>query len=82
MAKLIKAKHDVYGVVEVPETYLDKWPNDYTAITEIQARKAAAADRRAALDEKTVAELDAELESRGLPTDGVKADKVDRLLGE
>lgn len=82
MPKLIKAQHDVYGLVEVPDTYLAKWPDAYTAVTDDEARKAAAAERRAALEEKTVVELDAELESRGLPTDGVKSDKVDRLLGE
>lgn len=27
--KLIKAKHKVYGVVTVPDTYLVKWPAAY-----------------------------------------------------
>lgn len=78
---LIKAQHDVYGVVEVPDTYLDLYPDDYKAVSDAEAEKAAAAERRAALEERTVAELDAELEARDLSTDGVKADKVDRLLG-
>ena len=31
---LIKAKHDIFGVVEVPDTYLELWPDAYKSLDE------------------------------------------------
>lgn len=70
---LVRAAHDVYGVVEVPEAYLDRWPGEY------KPTKPTETPGPVMFDDMTVDQLKALLESRGLPTDGRKADLIARL---
>lgn len=77
---LIKAKHDVFGVVEVPETYVDMWPEKYTRVSDDEVADTEREERRSDLMKLTVEQLDEQLEARGLDTGGLKADKVELLL--
>ena len=73
---LVRAEHDTFGVVEVPEKYLERWPDDYKPTDKAEASDA---EPPAMFTDMTVEQLRDLLESRGLPTDGKKADLITRL---
>lgn len=76
---LIKAQHDVYGVVEVPDTYPAMWP-EYEPLSDEAAADAERVQAVDGLEQRTVDELKADLSARGLPTGGKKSDLVQRLV--